>query len=251
MNPIQRPRITWPSVILAGLFCASAAAADPMLSRISLGLSGGLESFHLKELSSNGTRLLAESGNRLVVTAYLDDRKRYELANPWFYHLEGAIYSGQVDYDGQSQSVDPAKGNIPFKSQTDYQGGRGEALVGYRTKASIASHPLEILGGMGIEGWSRSIKDGTTSGGIPVSGIEEIYHTSYGKLALGIRDLFSTQWHTHLYAGFKLPFSTKEDINLRAVGYDSDLSINPGNHISTFIKFMMESRPTPARPAIS
>lgn len=238
----KQARFTWLAAALAGMVGSSSAYADSPLSNLTFGLSGGLESFHLKEIS-NGSRLLAESGNRYVITALLDNRDRYDPQTTLLYHLEAASYWGQVDYDGQSQSVDPTQSNLPFNSQTDYQGGRGEALLGYRFMPSLLPRSIEVLGGIGLDTWSRRIKDGTTANGTPVSGIKEVYRAYYGKIALAMSDLFPSSWHNHLQAGLKMPFSINEDVSLRAAGYDSDVSLSPGNSISGFIKLVMESRP--------
>jgi hypothetical protein len=227
--------------LLFGMIWSTAGRADSLTP--SWGLSGGLEYFHLKEISSSGSRLLSESGERYVVTAILDNQDRYNLKTPFFYHLEAAAYSGEVNYDGQSQSVSTAQGNQPFRSHTDYEGGRAEAMLGYRVKPSMLPRAIDLLGGVGFDGWSRHIKDGTTANGTVVSGIKENYYVYYGKLALGMTELFPLSWHNHLQAGIKMPFRIDEDVNLRAAGYDNDISLSPGNTYSGFVRLVMEAPP--------
>lgn len=222
------------------IFSPSISTAAPAMS---FGLSGGLESFQLKEFSSTGTRLVSETGNRFVATTFLDNNKRYDPDISLLYHLEAAAYLGQVNYDGQSQSLDPAQNNLPVNSETDYQGGRAEGLLGYRFKPSIIRHDIELMGGLGVDGWSRRIQDGTASNGSLVSGIKETYRAYYGKVALGFTDLFSSTLHSNLLFGLKLPFSINEEINLRNLGYDNDISLSPGNTYSGFIKLVLEPQP--------
>lgn len=228
------------SVIFLMTLTSSLCIAAPVAT---VGLSGGLEAFRLKEVDSTGTRLLSETGNRYVTTAFLDNGDKYEPAASLLYHLEASAYWGQVDYDGKSQSVDPAQSNLPLMSHTDYQGGRAEALLGYRLRPSSSSRSLEVMGGLGVDSWNRSIHNATASNGTLVSGIKETYNAYYGKIALGLSNLYPSTWHSHLQFGIKMPLSITEDINLSEVGYDNDLTVSPGNTYSGFINLVLEPQP--------
>lgn len=228
-------------ITLTSSLCAAAPA-------VTVGLSGGLESFRLKEFDNGGARLLSEAGYRYVTTAFLDNVGKYDLQTPLLYHAEVSAYWGQVDYDGQSQSVDPAQSNLPLSSQTDYQGGRGEAMAGYRFPVPGGIRAIELMGGMGVDVWSRSIHSATTSNGTLVSGIKEIYNAYYGKAALGLSNLFTSTWRNHVEFGVKMPFSISETINLSKVGYDSDLTVYPGNSYSLFAKLLLEPPPKGNKP---
>jgi len=218
----------------------SLCVASPIAT---VGLSGGIEAFRLKEFDSSGTRLLSETGNLYVTTAFLDDGDKYGLEKSLHYHLEASVYWGQVDYDGISQSIDPSQSNLPLMSQTEYRGGRTEAMLGYRLKTLNSGLTLELIGGLGWDGWNRRIYSAYSSNGTYVSGIEETYNTFYGRLALGLSNLFKSRWHDQLIIGIKAPFNITEDINLTAVGYDNDLTLSPGNHISGFIYYQLEPHP--------
>jgi hypothetical protein len=228
------------SIISLMILTSSVCVATPAAT---VGLSGGLEEFRLKEFDSTGARLLSETGNRYVTSAFLDNAGRYDLETRLLYHLDAGIYWGQVNYDGKSQSVYPAQSNLPLMSRTDYQGGRAEAILGYRFKPPNIPHPVEVMGGLGLDVWSRSIHSATTSNGTLVSGIKETYNAYYGKIALGLSNLFPSSWHSHLQLGIKLPFYISEHINLSKVGYDSDLTLSPGNTYSEFIKLALEPQP--------
>ena len=219
------------------IFIHSLCTAAPIAS---VGLSGGIEAFHLKEFQSSGTRLLSETGNRFVTTAFLDNGDKYALETPLLFHLEASAYWGQVDYDGESQSLDPAQSSLPLMSQTDYQGVRAEALIGLGFKPSSIPWTIGVMSGLGLDGWNRRIHSATTSNGTFVSGIEESYKVYYGKIALRLSNSPRSPLHSQLQFGVKIPFNISEDINLSSVGYDNNLTLSPGNAVSGFINLVLE-----------
>lgn len=218
----------------------TAASAESSLDPVP-SVSGGLEYFHLQELNTGGARLLAETGYRYVIRATLDSAGRYDPVARLLYHLELAGYAGPVDYDGQSQSIDPHQNNLPFSTTTHYQGVRAEAVGGVRLTPETMSRSLDLIGGLGADTWRRQIDSGTTAAGTAVSGVEEIYQVVYAKAGLGMSDLWSGRWHNYLQAGLKLPIKVNEDVNLRAVGYDRNLSLSPGNAYSGFAELTLEA----------
>ena len=228
-------------MILTSPLCMAAPIAT-------VGLSGGIEAFRLKEFDSSGSRLLLETGKRYVTTAFLDDGGKYAPEAPLHYHLEASAYWGQIDYDGKAQSVDPTQSNLPLMSKTDYRGGRAEALLGYRIKPMGGTRGLELIGGLGVDGWNRRIHNATASNGTLVSGIEETYTVYYGKVALGLNNLYSSSWRNQLQFGVKLPYNITEDVYLSNVGYDRDLTLSPGNTYSGFIKLQLEPQPKGNKP---
>ena len=238
-------------VISLMVLTPSLCTAHPIAS---VGLRGGIEIFHLKEFDSTGARLLSEMGNRYVTTAFLDNTGKYEFRAPLFYHLEASAYWGHVDYDGKSQSIDPAQSSLPLKSQTEYRGGRVEALIGLGFKLPNVPWSAGVMGGVGLDGWNRRIHSATASNGTLVSGIEESYKVYYGKIALRLTNPSSSKWHSQLQFGIKVPFDISEEINLRSVGYDNNLTLSPGNTYSGFISLLLEPQPRDGRagnPGIS
>jgi hypothetical protein len=234
---------TW--AMASCLFCSGGIAPAQAGSAVAPAISGGVEYFHLKELGSNGSRLLAETGARYAISAALDNASRYDRLAPWLYHAEITAYTGQVDYDGVSQSTDPTQNNLPFGTDTNYLGARAEALLGYRVKPAALSHALELIAGLGLDGWRRRIHTGFTANSTRVSGTEEIYRVFYGKAALGLTDLWSGGWHNQLQAGVKLPIRIDEEVHLRAVGYDNDLNLVPANAYSGFARLTLEAPHSP------
>jgi hypothetical protein len=204
-------------------------------------IAGGVEYFHLKELDAGGGRLLSEAGYRYQISALLDNADRYDSRARLLYHLEVTAYAGPVNYDGQSQSIDPSQNNLPFSSATDYRGLRAEALAGYRLAPETMPRTLDLIAGLGADAWLRRIDGGNAIDGTAVSGIEEAYRVFYAKAGLGMSDLWSDGWHNYLQVGLKLPVKVIEDVNLRAVGYDDNLSLSPGNAYSGFASLTLEA----------
>ena len=153
-----------------------------------VGLSGGIETFREKEFDSDGTSLVKESGYRYVATVSFDSKPAQDTSPALFYQLEASGYLGNVDYEGKSQSLDASLSNLDIQSKTEYLGGRAEAVLGYHIKFSSFPHTLDINGGLGIDTWTRNIRNSIASNGTQVSGIREDYTVYYGKLALGLNN---------------------------------------------------------------
>ncbi len=234
--------------LAAVIFCILWSSSANAGSTPAFGFSGGLEYFQLEEVDGTGARLLKESGPRYLISGHLDNSAGYDTAVRWLYHTEVAAYAGSVDYDGQSQSVDPAQGNQPFASNTDYYGLRGEALLGYRRQPFSLPLGVEILGGAGLDVWLRRIQGGLDANGAAINGAEELYRVYYGKIALGLTTLFSSTWHGYLQTGLKMPLSISEDVNLSAAGFDSDVTLSPGNAPWGYIKLVIEPRSASNKP---
>lgn len=235
----QTPHWSVPLCLLSSCWTIT-TSADPALAPIPA-VSGGVEYFHLKEMNLSGTRLLSETGYRYVVRAIVDNAGRYDRSAAFLYHLEFAGYAGPVNYDGQSQSIDPNHDKLPFATTTRYQGMRAAAIAGYRLTPETLSRSLDLLGGVGAEAWRRQIDSGTAIDGTRVSGIEEIYQVYYAKAGIGLSDLWSGGWHDQFQVGLKLPFKIIEDVNLRAAGYDENLRLFPRNAYSGFAQLTLES----------
>ena len=229
-----------------------AAAAFPSKAGTlaNVGFSGGLEAYHLREIESTGTRLLSETGNRYTMSIFIDSADQLRNTTPLIFHVEASGYFGRVNYDGKSQSIDPVQSNIPLKSNTTYQGGRVEGLLGYQFDLSNSSRAFEFLGGLGTDFWNRHIDSTVTNTGVFVSGIDETYRVYYGKAAFGIRNPLLSSWQNRLRLGIKVPFRIDESIDLKAVGYDNNLKISPGNNYSFFITFSLNPKPTEKKSGV-
>lgn len=161
----------------------------------------GLEQFVWKEFDTDGSQLLKESGPRYVFTYQYQSERQDQMT----YDFLADIYLGNVDYDGQTQT------GIPVTSISEYVGVRAEALVGYHFLDG-ASSTLALIGGLGVDTWSRNLRDTFTSSGTPVSGYKENYFMIYAKL--GLQYQFNlTNWQQKLRAGMRRPFYTEETID--------------------------------------
>lgn len=187
----------------------------------------GVESFRWTEFDASGQRLLRETGPRLALGFTLDRLLHGNLAKP--YVLEARVYMGLVDYDGQTQ------GGVPAKTDSDYFGVSAEAMEGLRRGDNSR---MDLLGGLGLDAWTRDIQNGVADNGSSVSGYREDYFTLYGKLGPGF--LFQNgSGRSYLQFGIKYPFYTYEYVSLTSVGFDSDAVLRPGKRLSGYAKWRM------------
>ncbi|MEK7223187.1 MAG: hypothetical protein AAB156_02830 [Pseudomonadota bacterium] len=216
-----------PWVILT-LFSIAAPAvfAGELASRPSFAVNAGVENFCWEEFSG-GRRLLSETGPRLVVGFTLDRLLQGNQTNP--YSAEARAYLGVVDYDGQTQS------GVSAKTDVDYFGVSAEAMGGLRL---VGSPRMDLLGGVGMDTWTRDIQDGVTANGSTALGYREDYFILYGKLGPGF--LFQSETsRSYLQFGLKYPFYTYERAYLTSIGFDSDVELAPGKQLSGYVKWQM------------
>ncbi len=183
---------------LMGLSCLVAVP----LYAAPLEINGGVEQFVWEEFDGGGDKLLKESGQRLFIG--LEAEK--EVSDRWTYGFRGRIYSGTVDYDGQTST------GASHPTETDYD---GLAITADFTGRFIGSDgyysDLGLRLGVGGETWRRHILPNNG-----VIGYTEEYVVVFGKLGLAYipeQGLFGE-------AGAKYPFSIDEDVDL----YDASLS---------------------------
>jgi hypothetical protein len=186
-----------------GLSAVAQAADAPQAS-----VQFGPQSFRWREFGDTGERLLQEKGARFSIGAAFDNFRR---EGPGvLYSVNGKLYLGRVNYDGQTQSAIPALDGIPLSTDVDYFGVNIEALAGYRVGRRLG---LDVFGGVGLDDWLRSINDGRTSTGLQVYGYDEYYTIMYGKAGLGFFQLLNG-WRYMLQGGVKMPLYTNEYVNL-------------------------------------
>ena len=137
----------------------------------------GIEYFSWEEFGNTGPSLLKESGSRLTLGAVA--RNFEQPFHRIVYEVEVKGYFGDVGYDGQTQS------GQPLETDTEYRGTRLDVTIGGRVMRLWDSYHIDLLGGLGVEDWTRNIKDGETSSGTPVFGIKETYHVRYDKWVSG------------------------------------------------------------------
>ncbi len=202
------------------------AHADEAAPKPSFAVNAGVESFRWEEFSG-GQRLLSETGPRLAVGFTLDHLLQGNQANP--YAVEARAYLGKIDYDGQTQA------GVSAKTDTNYFGVSAEAVGGLRLAGSLR---MDLLGGLGVDTWTRDIQDGVTANGAAALGYREDYFILYGKLGPGF--LFQSESRrAYLQFGLKYPFYTYERAYLTDIGFDSDVELAPGKQLSGYVKWQM------------
>jgi hypothetical protein len=197
------------------LLLVSSAWAQPPTVRI------GVEKFSWREYDADGSRLLEESGPRLVVG--VDWARNLESDGTLLLQTHGAFYFGRVDYDGQACTL--AGSCVPFTTDTYYGGGRGEVLIARRPRPD--SGPEAFVGG-GIDSWRRDIK-----GRASVSGAIEDWVVLYALAGAGYFVTDSTRRFS-ARAGIKYPFYVYEVPN------SYDVTLNPEGAASFFMRVSVD-----------
>ncbi len=180
-------------------------------------ISLGTESFEWVEpslnLSENGTRysIGISSGNLLNKSRGL------------LHELSGTAYQGTIDYTGGLQSGER------LESETVYAGLKGEAKLAMRGRS------FDIVGAVGLEKWTREIKNAKTYSGIQGVGYTETYTQPYAKLGLGLFHQTGTG-RGRLEIGYKLPFAVKEEVDIT-----EDLTLEPKGSDSVYIQYRYQS----------
>ena len=180
-------------------------------------LDFGAESFRWREFDA-GAQLLEETGPRYRVGATW--RQPVGVAQRDLLELSGALYFGNIDYDGQACTLSGSC--TPFKTDADYAGAVAEGVFARRVGASQTG---EIFWGGGIDTWRRDIKG---SGG--VSGAIEDWAALY-LLAGGGAHWTSAGAQYRARAGLKYPFYTSNKPD------SFNVTLEPKGRASLFARF--------------
>lgn len=180
-------------LVLAGTMLFSPAAiAQEWASRYAL--IGGVEYFTWREYE-HGDRLLEETGPRYFVGL----EGETFMSSGWTYGFRGRVYSGQVDYDGETTGALPV---IKVKSDTDYTG----FAIALDFTHPLAGPEVAVRFGVGIDYWRRHILDTAIA-----SGAEERYTIPSVTLGLVLHPEAASGWHAQ--GGVKMPFATDEEVS--------------------------------------
>jgi hypothetical protein len=131
--------------------------------------------FGYKEFGDRGELLNREDGLLPGLTLGV-----VQTWNNWFGGLEGSINSGEVTYDGRTQS------GIPLETDTDERIIATALQLGYwfnRPK----SFNYALYGGLGYRYWRRDIQPTALTDGSPIAGLLETYQWKYGLLGIKIK----------------------------------------------------------------
>jgi len=193
-------------------------------------VSVGSESFSWKEYDNSGSRLLEEDGLRHFVAFDANN----SIDNYWDSDFSGRVYSGTVDYDGQTQS------GRPVSTDTDYDGFQLEAGFRYypisQNRVSLNQGRGGIRMAVGVDTWRRKLHDATLPDNTVVLGYTEEYTTTYGRLAA----YYGGGGRYTLNAGVKYPFVTNESVGLEALGLPSDVTLHPQGRFSPYANIELQ-----------
>ena len=190
-------------------------------------LTAGVELFHWQEFDPGSPlRLLSEQGMRLALQANWNNvapANRIGTIN-----VKTRVYSGALNYDGQTQSLlDPTKNGIFVASTSRYNGLDAELeslspLHGHKDAALLLS--------LGIDIWRRNIQQSIDAQGNSIEVAVEDYRVLYSRLGL--------QWQKHgifgtsqTRIGVKYPLRIDE----RAI----DVTLHPGRSLSLFAAYRL------------
>ena len=190
-------------------------------------LIAGVELFHWQEFDPySPLRLLSEQGARMILKAGWDDifhNTRFRGIN-----INAQLYSGAINYDGQTQStIDPTKNGIFVASTSRYNGLGLELEKLWPLKNHDNAAMMLALGG---DIWRRSIQQSTDAQGNPISGASEDYRVVHSRLGL--------QWMTRgdfgdarLRLGIRYPLWIDERT--------ADITLHPEPAISAFASYRL------------
>ena len=197
-----------------GMFFSVAVMAPALAEEIEI--AGGVEYFQWQEFDDNGDKLLEETGPRYFVEV----QGTNDLNRDWQIDFGGRLYSGTVDYDGQTMS------GIPVTTDTDYNGGRVE--MGFTRRLASGAQGRDanwlIRFALGWDQWRRGLQDTALSDGTPVSGYVERYTATFARL--GVTYLRHGSWA--LGGGVKAPFNIRETVGIGA----TDITLHPEGQLS-------------------
>jgi hypothetical protein len=211
------------SLLMLGLSTPSGAATSGDTS-----IQIGVESFRWREFGDDKQQLLEEKGPRLRVGAAWDFTGQG--ASQAIYRLEGAVYLGQVSYDGQACLISNPSQCVPLQTDTNYLGLNLEALGGVRLGSRVRG--LEFFGAAGLDQWLRDLTSGIDASGTPVGSAQEHYFILNTKAGAGFFHQ-PGNWSYQLRGGMKYPFFTYETTS-------DNVSVQPRGRGSWFATARMD-----------
>jgi hypothetical protein len=183
--------------------------------RAEVGMSLGVEYFSLGEHLQDQGDLVDEAGPRYMMGVHWH-QDRHE---GWIGRYEGELYTGNVDYDGQTQLGEP------FQATTQYLGTSHEGSLA-RAWALQNHHRIEVRGSLGLEWFRRSIVNG--GGGDQ----KEDFQILFTRLGLGYS---APPLHGFsVDGGIKYPVRVQENAHLESLGLASNPTLRPKGRMSLY-----------------
>lgn len=192
---------------------------SPAVLATQVELGGGTEWYQWEEFADNGDKLLSETGPRYFIEVKGTNRVEHR----WWQDFSCRLYSGTVNYDGQTL------GGTPLTSDTDYNGIRADVGFNYLTESSRNRPGVGdwlVRFGVGVESWRRGIRGDT-------GGYSERYVVSYATVA---GQYLGSGWRAGL--GVMAPYYVDEEVSTI-----SGSTLHPLGQLSPFanVEFFVES----------
>lgn len=199
---------------ILGLLLSATIATQAMGAVLEV--AGGVEYFQWQEFRDSGSLLLEETGPRY----FIEVAGTNDLDAAWQVDFGGRLYSGRVEYDGQTMS------GIPVTTDTDYNGARAELGFVRNIDAGAVDALWQLRFALGLEQWRRNLRDTTLPDATPVSGYVERYYTSFARLGVS----YHQRGAWSLGAGVKAPFNTREEVDVGT----ATVTLKPEGQLSLF-----------------
>lgn len=195
----------------------------PRAEATEIDVSAGTESFVWEEFADSGSKLLDETGWRYFVAV----EGTNSINRAWDSDFSIRLYSGTVDYDGQTMN------GVPVKTDTDYNGSNFElGFTRYTAgRRDLASGEWLIRFAVGTDRWRRGLQDSHDANGNAVSGYAEYYLANYARLGATYR--IEGSWEAGF--GAKAPFFIAEEATIGS----TDVSLNPEGQLSLYAHLLV------------
>jgi len=183
-----------------------------------------LEQFQWREFVGSDQRVVLESGPRLRMGVTENN-----LSLRWpgiVYDLTAGLQLGQVDYLGDTQFAQSDTA-VPFKTSTDYLGYAMSALIGQRYGYVNRTHLFDLMGGVSLEGWFKTINASIDEQAQPVNALGKSYRVVSGLVAMGFSQR-ERQRNAYFRVGIKYP------LVIQAWVTEDEVKFHPGKNFSGF-----------------
>ena len=140
----------------------------------------------------------------------------------WYVSLALNYHFGEVEYQGQTQSTDPALSGMPISSRSDTDIFDTTAIAGYQFSA------VTVYGGLGYYFWRRNIQPTMTDNGLPVAGLLEFYSWTYAILGLNTPLTRDEDFHLNLDVRATRMLQANMEVNFLGFGNYDNANLNLG-----------------------
>ena len=187
-------------------------------SKFELFAGASMLNFDYTEFDTNGAWLDEENG---WLPGLLLGGTLYWPGN-WYASLELNYYFGDVEYQGQTQSDDPALSGLYITSRSDADIFDTTAIAGYRFSAA------RVYAGLGYYFWRRNIHPTMTNSGLRVAGLLEFYSWTYALLGFNAPLFVNEDSRINLDIRVTRMLQAQMDVDFLGYGGYDNASLNLG-----------------------